>query len=202
MFRKPLRRSSIMLLLSFSTVATEACHSGQSTSAAGANTTAGAAAGDAAGASAAAGAPSAVGGSDGTAGAGTAGTSMAGSGGVAPIDPPRAKLSKFIVVDQFGYLPDSEKIAVVRDPQTGFDGDEAFTPSASLSLIDARTGATALSAAVTAWNGGATDASSGDKAWWFDFSKVTQPGTYYVLDADHDARSDLFEISDTVYRDV
>jgi len=111
-------------------------------------------------------------------------------------------LSKFIVVDQFGYLPDSEKIAVLRDPQIGFDAADAFTPGASYSLIDARTGNAALTSAATPWNAGATDASSGDKAWWFDFSKVSQPGTYYVLDVEHNVRSDLFEISESVYREV
>lgn len=201
MLRNPLRRRySLVLLLGFGAAATEACHSGQSSSAPSASATAGAGAG--AGPSAAAGAPSAVAGSDGIAGTGAAGSPTTAGGGAGPIAPPQATLSKFIVVDQFGYLPDSEKIAVVRDPQTGFDSDQAFTPSANLSVIDARTGATALSAAVTPWNGGATDASSGDKAWWFDFSQITQPGTYYVLDADHNARSDLFEISDTVYREV
>jgi len=139
--------------------------------------------------------------SGGTAGAsdGTAGATVSSAG--AP-SAPDATLSKFIVVDQFGYLPDSEKIAVVRDPQTGFDASDAFTPGASYSLIDARTGKAALSAAVTAWNGGATDSSSGDKAWWFDFSAVTQPGTYYVLDSEHQVRSDLFDISNSVYREV
>jgi len=203
MLRKPILPRSIIALLSFSVAATAACHSNQSGSGPGANATAGA--GAAAGASATAGASAAAAGSDAaaTAGAaGTAGTATTATGGAGSIDPPQATLSKFIVVDQFGYLPDSEKIAVVRDPQKGFDGDDAFTPSASFSLIDARTGMTALTAAVMPWNGGATDPSSGDKAWWFDFSKITQPGTYYVLDADHSARSDLFEISDTVYRDV
>jgi len=126
---------------------------------------------------------------------------VGGSAGSA-ITPPQAPLSKFIVVDQFGYLPVSEKIAVVRDPQTGFDAEDAFAPGANYSLVDARTGAVALSGSVTPWNGGATDMSSGDKAWWFDFSTVTQPGTYYVLDTDHNVRSDLFEISETVYREV
>ena len=41
-------------------------------------------------------------------------------------------------------------------------------------------------AAPTAWNGGATDASSGDKAWWFTFTSVTTPGDYYVLDVDRE----------------
>jgi len=192
MFRNPIRRASIITLLTFG-AATEACHSSESNKA-GANTTGGA--------SATAGTTSAAAGSTESAGAGTAGSPATAGGGAGPIDPPQAALSKFIVVDQFGYLPDSEKIAVVRDPQTGFDAGDAFTPSATLSLIDARSGATALTAAVTPWNGGAVGASSGDKAWWFDFSQITQPGTYYVLDAAQNARSDLFEISDTVYRDV
>ena len=33
-----------------------------------------------------------------------------------------------IVVDQFGYLTDSEKIAVIRDRQTGYDSAETFVP--------------------------------------------------------------------------
>jgi hypothetical protein len=59
-----------------------------------------------------------------------------------------------------------------------------------------------LSAAPSVWNGGATDASSGDKAWWFTFSSVTTPGDYYVVDLDHNVRSYTFTISDQVYRDV
>lgn len=44
--------------------------------------------------------------------------------------------SKYIVVDQFGYLPDAEKIAVVRDPQTGFDEDESYAPGTTYSVIE------------------------------------------------------------------
>jgi len=125
-----------------------------------------------------------------------------GSAGTGTINPPQAALSHFIVVDQFGYLPDSEKIAVVRDPQAGFDKDQAFAPGANYSLIDAQSGKAVMSGALSPWNGGATDDSSGDKAWWFDFSQVNQPGTYYVLDSDKGVRSDLFVISEAVYRDV
>jgi endoglucanase len=134
--------------------------------------------------------------------AGAAGTDVpsAGAAGAAPL--PQAPLSKFIVVDQFGYRPDAEKIAVLRDPQTGYDEADSFAPGKSYSLVDAHTGMGVLSAAPVAWNGGATDTSSGDKAWSFDFSSVKVPGTYYVLDADNGARSDLFEIADTVYREV
>ncbi len=111
-------------------------------------------------------------------------------------------MSPYIVADQFGYPTSGEKIAVIRDPQTGFDAGAAFTPGASYALVNADTGARALSAAPVAWNAGATDASSGDKAWWFDFSAVVTGGNYYVLDVDHNVRSYTFTISDQVYRDV
>src|ERR1700722_1762436 len=91
-------------------------------------------------------------------------------------------LSPDIVVDQFGYLPSSEKIAVLRSPQVGFDKAMTFTPGAKYALVDAHSGQKLLEAAPTSWNGGATDSSSGDKAWWFDFCPVTTPGDSFALD--------------------
>ena len=107
-----------------------------------------------------------------------------------------------IVVDQFGYLPNSEKIAVIRDPQTGFDAATDFTPGASYALVDASSGAQVFTGAATAWNNGAVHAPSGDKAYWFDFSSVTTPGTYYVLDVENNERSPAFRIGNDVYRVV
>ena len=107
-----------------------------------------------------------------------------------------------IVVDQFGYRPGSEKIAVIRSPVNGYDADESFAPGSVYRLMDAVADTSVFEAAPVAWNGGRTDASSGDKAWWFDFSSVTRPGTYYVRDVEQDVRSDVFVIRDSVYRDV
>ncbi|MGC4065518.1 MAG: glycoside hydrolase family 9 protein [Polyangiaceae bacterium] len=107
-----------------------------------------------------------------------------------------------IVVDQFGYRPNSEKIAVVRDPQTGFDASLAFTPGANYALVDVASGATVFSGKASPWNGGTTHAQSGDKAYWFDFSTVTQEGTYYVLDVDKNVRSPEFRIANDVYVNV
>jgi hypothetical protein len=107
-----------------------------------------------------------------------------------------------IVVDQFGYLPSSEKIAVIRDPQTGFDAATDFTPGASYAVVDAASGAQVFTGAATAWNTGAVHAQSGDKAYWFDFSSVTTPGTYYVLDVENNERSPAFRIGSDVYRVV
>ena len=111
-------------------------------------------------------------------------------------------ISKFIVVDQFGYLPDAAKVAVIRDPQTGFDAAQSFTPGAVYKLINLDTGETAYSAAPIAWNNGAESAVAGDKTWWFDFSSVTTPGTYAVLDEQNNVRSPDVRIGVDVYKAV
>jgi endoglucanase len=115
---------------------------------------------------------------------------------------PSEAVSKFILVDQFGYLPDSEKIAVLRDPETGFDSADSYAPGKSYQLIDAATKMSVSDLAPVAWKNGMVDKSSGDRAWRLDFSKVTTPGVYYVLDVDAKVRSDLFRIANGVYRPV
>src|SRR5262249_31599444 len=107
-----------------------------------------------------------------------------------------------IVVDQFGYLPDAVKVAVIRNPQVGYDKDVHFTPGTRYAVVERATGRVAKEGAPTTWNGGATDAVSGDKAWWFDFSDVTAPGIYTVVDIDKGMRSVEFEIGDHIYRNV
>ncbi|MFA9388601.1 MAG: glycoside hydrolase family 9 protein [Prolixibacteraceae bacterium] len=109
--------------------------------------------------------------------------------------------SRFIIVDQFGYPPDGQKIAVLKDPQTGFDQDESYTPGSTFSLVNVKTKEVVLSAASLAWKNGATDASSGDKIWYFDFSSVKAIGKYYVLDVDKQLRSYEFEISPAIYNE-
>src|SRR5262249_14426216 len=89
-----------------------------------------------------------------------------------------------IVVDQFGYPTKASKIAVIRDPQTGYDNVAHFTPGTTYAVVDKSTGKITKQGPPTAWNGGATDNVSGDKVWWFDFSDVTIPGTYTVVDVD------------------
>ncbi len=110
--------------------------------------------------------------------------------------------SKFIIVDHFGYLPEAIKIAVIKDPQTGFDAAESFTPGNTYSVVNARTGEKVFTGTVTKWNNGNTDPSSGDKAWHFDFSSVSQSGSYYILDEENNLRSYEFDISGNVYNEV
>jgi hypothetical protein len=107
-----------------------------------------------------------------------------------------------IVVDQFGYPTKASKIAVIRDPKVGYDNAAHFTPGAIYAVFDQSTGTIAKQGPPTPWNGGATDSVSGNKVWWFDFSDVTTPGTYSVVDVDKGLRSPEFQIDDRVYRNV
>lgn len=108
----------------------------------------------------------------------------------------------WIVVDQFGYRTLDQKIAVIRSPQTGYDSNAAFTPGTTYSVVDKSTGSSVKDGQPAPWNGGAADTSSGDKVWWFDFSDVTTPGTYTIVDTEKNVRSVEFEIDDNVYRSV
>ncbi|MES3022418.1 MAG: glycoside hydrolase family 9 protein [Pseudomonadota bacterium] len=108
-------------------------------------------------------------------------------------------LGPAIVVDQFGYLPAHDKIAVIRDPQTGFDSTDSFTPGTVYDVVNATTNAIVHTGALTAWKSGATDATSGDKAWHFDFSTVTAVGEYFIRDTQKDIKSPTFKIAADVY---
>jgi hypothetical protein len=111
-------------------------------------------------------------------------------------------VSTHIVVDQFGYRPNDPKVAVLRSPQVGFDIADTYTPGSSYQVRRAADGVSVMSGSITAWNGGATQASSGDKGWWFDFSSVTTPGTYFVYDVTNNVRSPTFSIDQQVYKNI
>nr|WP_297384426.1 glycoside hydrolase family 9 protein [uncultured Roseateles sp.] len=112
-----------------------------------------------------------------------------------------ANAGKFIMVDQFGYLPGMKKVAVLRLPKVGFDSNQSYWPQ-QLQVVDAASGAVVYTAWPQDWNGLKTDDSSGDQVWHFDFSQVTAPGTYEIVDPTANQRSARFEIGDNVYRNV
>ncbi len=91
-------------------------------------------------------------------------------------------ISKYIVVDQFGYRPLAKKTAVIRDPVMGNDADESFTPGTSYAVVNSSNNTQVYTGTPTQWKNGQIDTTAGDRAWWFDFSSVTTSGTYYVLD--------------------
>lgn len=109
----------------------------------------------------------------------------------------------FVTVDQFGYRPADTKVAVLRDPQLGYDSLQSYTPGTSVSVIDSATGKVVYSGVAIAHNEGNIDTASGDKIWWFDFSKVTDVGTYFVRDdADTAKKSFYFRVKEDIYNDI
>lgn len=109
---------------------------------------------------------------------------------------------RHIAVDQFGYLPDMEKIAVLSDPQRGFNANEHYRPGGVIEVRTVESNSIVFAAAPAAWHGGAIDSQSGDRVWWFDFSVVTNQGEYYVHDPANRVRSARFRIGPAVYADV
>ncbi|MFN3403831.1 MAG: glycoside hydrolase family 9 protein [Cytophagaceae bacterium] len=107
-----------------------------------------------------------------------------------------------IHIDQFGYLPNAPKYAVISDPQQGFNAAVSFTPGTTYEVRRWSDDQVMFSGNITIWNGGATDASSGDKAWWFNFSSFTTSGEYYIYDPTNNVGSYKFRIADDVYKDV
>ncbi|RYG25606.1 glycoside hydrolase family 9 [bacterium] len=106
-----------------------------------------------------------------------------------------------IGVDQFGYLPDGDKVAVISDPQKGYNEADAYIPGPKLE-IRSRKGKTVLTGTPKPWKGGAVHEDSGDRGWWLDFSKLTMPGEYYVYDPSTKLRSPVFKIGNDVYRPI
>lgn len=107
-----------------------------------------------------------------------------------------------IKIDQFGYRPGDQKIAVISQPQTGYNAPVTYVPGTSFEVRDWNTDAVVFTGAPAAWNGGTTQAQSGDKVWWFDFSSFATPGSYYVYDVTNALGSYRFEIDSCVYNDV
>ncbi len=109
----------------------------------------------------------------------------------------------FIKVDQFGYRPNDEKIAILTDPQTGYNSADSYSPAPTIEVKNSSTYQVVYSGAPVAWSSGATHMQSGDKVWRFDFSTLTTPGIYHVADGnDGSIRSEDFEIKENIYDDV
>jgi endoglucanase len=108
-------------------------------------------------------------------------------------------ISDHIHVDQFGYRPADSKVAVISNPIIGYNNTDPFSPGALYEVRRVSDDAVVLSSAPAVWNGGATHAQSGDQVWWFDFSSVTDPGSYYVFDPANNVASHPFEVNDCAY---
>ncbi|MVM35052.1 T9SS type A sorting domain-containing protein [Spirosoma sp. HMF4905] len=113
--------------------------------------------------------------------------------------------TEFIRVDQFGYLQNARKVAVVVSPQVGSNAGTPFNASTGVNQYQVRRwadDAVVFTGTLQVWRDGVTQTQSGDKGWWFDFSSVNTPGSYYIFDVGKNAGSYRFEIGDNVYGDV
>jgi endoglucanase len=108
----------------------------------------------------------------------------------------------YLKVDQFGYLPDMRKVAVIVDPQAGANAAESFNPATGANAYQVRRwtdDAVVASRTLVPWKAGATHSQSGDRGWHLDFSTVTTPGSYYLFDTANQVGSGRFEIGPSVY---
>lgn len=115
---------------------------------------------------------------------------------------PTPSHSPNIIIDQFGYLPGMEKIAIIKNPITGYDNGQTFSPGQIYEVRDCQTNIAVYGGSLSSWNNGNTHSQSGDQVWWFDFSTITIDGEYYIYDVSNNVRSYCFEIDDAVYHEV
>ena len=113
-----------------------------------------------------------------------------------------SELQEYIKIDQFGYRPGDSKVAVLVNPQQGFNSEDEYIPGQVIEVRELKTDEVVFSGFPIEWRMGQTDRQAGDKGWWFDFSEVEHPGAYYIYDVDNNYRSYSFEIAEDVYREV
>jgi endoglucanase len=108
----------------------------------------------------------------------------------------------YIMVDQFGYRPADEKVAVLADPVRGFNAGDQYLPGEILQVRRLDDNAVVFSGHPVPWNNGSMQETSGDRGWWFDFSAVTLPGQYYIFDEQNHCSSYPFAVAGDVYSDL
>ena len=110
--------------------------------------------------------------------------------------------SRYIVVDQFGYRPDMKKVAILVDPQEGWNASDAYVPGDTIEVRRYEDGVKVMGGSPEPWSNGRTQPNAGDSGSWFDFSSVIAPGSYFIFDRENGVRSVPFDIKKDVYRDV
>lgn len=119
-----------------------------------------------------------------------------------PRDVPSDAPLPAIRVDQFGYRPGDPKVAVIADPQVGVGSELNVDIGETIEVRRLADDEIVLSGSPLVWADGGVHQQSGDRGWWFDFSSLDQPGTYYLTDPTGDHRSHPFDIGDDVYDQV
>lgn len=112
------------------------------------------------------------------------------------------QISPFIHVDQFGYLNQAEKVAVISNPLSGFNSNLSYTAPGTLQVRENGSNAVVLSGPLLYQGSGPTANSTGDDCWWFDFSALTTSGEYYIYDSISGESSPVFLIDPNPYLEV
>jgi endoglucanase len=107
-----------------------------------------------------------------------------------------------IKTDQFGYVPAAQKVAVISRAVQGYNAPETFTPGSTYEVRRSADNSTMFTGSIVSWNNGLVHDQSGDVVWHFDFSSVTEPGSYYIYDATNRVRSVPFHIDHAVYNEL
>ena len=107
-----------------------------------------------------------------------------------------------ITIDQFGWLPQARKVAILADPVKGQNAGQSYRPGKSFEIRRAADGTVAFRGATTPWNSGAVSELAGDRVWFADFSGLHTPGAYHVFDPTNSVQSFPFRIGDDVYKPV
>jgi len=107
-----------------------------------------------------------------------------------------------ITLDQFGWLPQSRKVAVLADPVRGQNSGAAYRPGPAFQVVRQADGAVAFLGNLKSWNAGKVSELAGDRVWHADFSDLRAPDNYYLYDPVNRVRSFPFRIGDDVYRPV
>ena len=113
----------------------------------------------------------------------------------------------FIRIDQFGYPTTGSKVAVIANAVEGYNAGEGIrvNPGVAAEVVRDGTDEVVFSGFTRRWNGGSVDDLSGDRGAWFDFTALTDTGTFRIRLQKADgsmAESYAFRIADDVYHDV
>lgn len=118
-----------------------------------------------------------------------------------PLDPTSIE-TPLVVADQFGYLPDADKILLARQSRTGFDATAFPAIAASYDIYSEAEGRVVLTITPSSWNNGQVDPRSGDIISTLDASAITTPGSYFVTESGEQTSLATFEIQENIYAPV
>jgi hypothetical protein len=107
-----------------------------------------------------------------------------------------------IIIDQFGWLPSSTKVAVFAEPVRGQNAPAPYHPGTRFEVRRDSDGTVVYRGTLKPWNGGKESPMAGDRVWHADFSQLHASGRYHLLDPTNRVRSFAFRIDDAVYRSV